>query len=140
MMSIPCILTFVLIAVSSTGYTHEIPECPERNRALSENLRDQLFSGILAKKPDLKYNCTLELTAARMLERKDREKTMDTLSKNKSRLFFEKEDADNGVAVVTKTALDTWKDYFSQLGHRESVGCNYVFEDNKKHKYICLFE
>ncbi|KAK6754391.1 hypothetical protein RB195_013413 [Necator americanus] len=141
MMSIPCILTFVLIAVSSTGYTHEIPECPERKRALSENLRDQLFSGLLAQKLNLKYDCGLELKAARVLERKRPEgKAMETLSKKNSRLFFEiEEEPDISVAVMTKAALNTWKNYTSLLSSRERVGCNYVFE-NSKHKYMCLFE
>ncbi|KAK6754396.1 hypothetical protein RB195_013416 [Necator americanus] len=141
MMSIPCILTFILIAVSLTESTHDIPDCPAKKRALSDNLRDQLFSGILAQKPDLKYDCGLELKAARILERSGPgSKAMKTLSNNKSRLFFEiEEEPDIGVGVMTKAALNTWKDYISLLGHRETVGCNYVFQD-KKHKYICIFE
>ncbi|KAK6754346.1 hypothetical protein RB195_013382 [Necator americanus] len=141
---------FIVLAVSfSETNLKKAPECSklegfamagvDKFTLDDSSIRDQLYSGILqyaTQSPDIKYDCSVELAGGLVLD--DPAKDFRFLMSNGRFPLISETDGNSTVEEATQAALKLWEKHIPNLGPREAVGCNYVFEDDR-HKYICIF-
>ncbi|EYB96889.1 hypothetical protein Y032_0145g2468 [Ancylostoma ceylanicum] len=142
---IPAFLLFFTVTAQPAppaigGDIQRLPECTELGaNALRKNIRERVFTEVIvAKKENMKYDCSLEGYASLFLSSQSLYRVY-TASVNIVHTEFEDAKADNyKVRDFIRKAVRSWGTSLTQMGHKNLFGCNYQLKDNK-YKVVCLY-
>ncbi|KAK6754390.1 hypothetical protein RB195_013412 [Necator americanus] len=144
-------LILIVLAVTSTECSDELPDCSEEakhplEKGIKEKLSEEIKSKVQKKEvgKELEYRCELEYLGWLVLEDPNKDMTwlypesMKNYPEDFSILISTQNKTNINVTEATKAVLKEWDLHLTRLKNSEFFGCSYK-KEYETHKYICIF-